>query len=77
MEEARAVLARLERIEALDRAGTPAEVLLDELRALVSEAEAWVRVEPCSTEAAEDAVERLKAAVRRPPMPAGAREGLC
>jgi hypothetical protein len=77
MEEARAVLARLERIEALDRAGTPAEVLLAELRALVSEAEAWVRVEPGSTKAAEGAVERLKAAVDGPPMPAGAREGLC
>jgi hypothetical protein len=37
------VLSRLERIEALDRAAVPAAHLLDELRALVSEAEAWAR----------------------------------
>ena len=39
------MLARLERIEALDRAGSPAGVLLGELRALVAEAEAWARRE--------------------------------
>ena len=38
------VLARLERIEAL-RMGGPARELLDELRALVPEAEAWARAE--------------------------------
>jgi len=38
------VLARLERIEAL-RVGGPASELLDELRALVPEAEAWARAE--------------------------------
>ncbi len=45
MDEARAVLARLERIEALDRAGAAPELLLEELRLLVSEAEAWARRE--------------------------------
>src|SRR5260221_213327 len=43
MEEARAVLARLERIEALDREGAPPDALLPELRALVGEAEEWAR----------------------------------
>jgi hypothetical protein len=45
MEEARAVLERLERIDALDRDGAPAGELLDELRALVREAEVWARRE--------------------------------
>jgi hypothetical protein len=45
MDEARAVLARLDRIEALEREGAPPGVLLDELRGLVQAAEAWVQVE--------------------------------
>jgi hypothetical protein len=45
MDEARAVLARLERIEALERSGAPARAVLDELQALVVEAEAWARRE--------------------------------
>ena len=45
MEEARAVLARLERIEALDRMRADPSVLLDELRELVHEVEAWARRE--------------------------------
>ena len=45
MEEAHALLARLERIEALDRASAPPELLLPELQALVHEAEAWARRE--------------------------------
>ena len=43
MDEARAVLDRLGRIDALERAGAPAGELLDELRALVQEAELWAR----------------------------------
>ena len=46
MDEARAVLRRLDRIEALDRGEAPAGELLDELRALVREGEAWLRAEP-------------------------------
>lgn len=46
MDEARAVLRRLERIERLDRHDAPAGELLAELRALVREAETWVRAEP-------------------------------
>lgn len=45
MEEARAVLSRLERIEALDRANAEPGVVLDELRELVREVEAWARRE--------------------------------
>jgi hypothetical protein len=45
MEEARAVLVRLERIELLERAGADPAVVLDELRELVHEAETWARRE--------------------------------
>ena len=45
MEEARAVLARLERIEALDRTHAEPGMLLDELRELVREVEAWAKRE--------------------------------
>lgn len=41
MEEARAVLARLERIEALEREGASVPSLLAELRELVREATDW------------------------------------
>lgn len=63
MDEARAVLARLERIEALERAGTPARVLLAEVRALLAEAEEWVRAEPGGTERAAEALERCAEAL--------------
>ncbi len=45
MEEARAVLARLERIETLDRTHAEPGVLLDELRELVREVEVWAKRE--------------------------------
>ena len=45
MEEARAVLARLERIEALDRKRAEPGVLLGELRELVREVEIWAKRE--------------------------------
>jgi hypothetical protein len=73
MEEACSVLARLERVEALDRAGAPVPVILAELRALVDEAEEWLRVEACVTHSAERAVERLRAAVESAPPAAGER----
>ena len=41
MDESEAVLERLERIEALDRSGAPAAELIEQLRALLAEAEAW------------------------------------
>ena len=45
MDEARAVLARLERIETLDRQGAAAPALLAELRELVREAVEWAEAE--------------------------------
>jgi hypothetical protein len=64
MDEARAVIERLNRIEALDRDGAPAATLLAELRELVREAEAWVQVEH-EPDRAVSAVERCKAALER------------
>jgi hypothetical protein len=54
MEEARAVLARLERIETLQRDGAGVPSLLAELRELVREADAWAEREhdPRAREAA-------------------------
>ena len=51
MEEAHALLARLERIEALDREGAPPALLLPELQALVHEAEAAAAACACACEA--------------------------
>jgi hypothetical protein len=65
MDEAHAVLRRLDRIDALDRGDADPAALLDELRALVREAEAWARRErdPGALEAA-DAVRAALAADR-------------
>lgn len=54
MEEARAVLARLERIETLDRERADPHLVLAELRELVREVEIWARRErdPRAEEAA-------------------------
>lgn len=67
MEEARAVLARLERIETLEREGAPVPTLLGELRALLVEAEAWARAEPRQADLAEEALGRLKDVLHAPP----------
>ncbi|GIU95480.1 MAG: hypothetical protein KatS3mg012_1937 [Gaiellaceae bacterium] len=61
MDEARAVLERLARIERLERAGAPPQELVDELRALVAEAEAWSRNEGGA--AGARAVSRLRTAL--------------
>lgn len=64
MDEARAVLTRLERIEALQRSGASAELLLGELRALAHEAVVWARVErdPRAAAAAAACVDALATA---------------
>ena len=54
------MLARLERIEALERERALPGVLLGELRALLEEAEAWTRVERGVPDTAVDAVERCR-----------------
>jgi hypothetical protein len=60
VDEASAVIRRLDRIEQLDREGAHPATLLAELRELVREAEAWVQVE--GDERAERAVDRCKEA---------------
>ncbi len=64
MDEARAVLARLERIEALEVEGAPPGVQLDEVRLLLADAEVWVRSERTGTDRAETALERCREALR-------------
>lgn len=68
MEEARRVLERLERIESLDRANAAPAELLAELRGLLQDAEAWVRVE--GGDDADEAVTRLRAALAADTVPA-------
>ena len=68
MDEARRVIERLERIEALDRAAASPAELLDEVRGLLRDAEAWVRIE--GGDAADDAVIRLREALVRDAVPA-------
>lgn len=63
MEEARSVLERFDRIESMRRANAGPAELLGELRALLREAEAWVRVE--GGDAGDDAVARLRQALTR------------
>jgi hypothetical protein len=64
MDEARAVIDRLDRVEALERAGATPSELLEELRGLVRDAEAWARVEGDARAAA--AVERCDEALGVP-----------
>lgn len=58
MEPAARVLDRLDRLERLERARAPTAELLDELRALVDEAECWARAE--GDERALEAVSELR-----------------
>ena len=63
MEEARSVLERFERIESMRRANAGPVELLEELRALLREAEAWVKEE--GGDAGSAAVGRLREALAR------------
>ena len=63
MEKERAILERLERIAGLRREDAPAGVLLGEVRALLSEAEDWVRAEADAPGRVIDALERSKSAL--------------
>ena len=69
MEEAR-VLARLDRIDALDREGAAPGELLAELRGLLREAEEWTRERRDGTNGGaangnEEVIERLRTALVR------------
>jgi hypothetical protein len=59
MDEARRVLDRLERIEALRGQGAAPRELLTELRALVREGEQWAAAERTGTRAARAALDVL------------------
>jgi hypothetical protein len=64
MDEALKVLSRLDRIEALRSRPMPPRALLDEVRALLAEAEQWLRAEPAGGRA-EQAVESVREALSR------------
>jgi hypothetical protein len=57
------ILERLEQIERLEREEAPESVLLAEVRALLAEAEVWVRSEARANERAQAAVEALRNAL--------------
>jgi hypothetical protein len=60
VDEGRAVLHRLRRIEALEREGAPVRSVLAEVQALLGEAEAWVASEGAGAERAESALARCR-----------------
>jgi hypothetical protein len=66
MDEARAVLQRLRRIEALEHEGAPTRSLLAEVQALLGEAEAWVASERDGADLAEQALARCRESLDRP-----------
>ncbi|MGE5275287.1 MAG: hypothetical protein ACM3QU_16190 [Verrucomicrobiota bacterium] len=66
MDEARRVLARLERIESLDRRRAHPAELVEEVRALLAEAEAWRRAERTVPDAAVEALDRCRALLEEP-----------
>jgi hypothetical protein len=76
MDEARAVIARLERIDELEQRGAAAGELLEEVRGLLRDAEAWVRTEVAGTDLAETALDRCREALHDAETGQEARAGL-
>ena len=70
------MIARLERIDELERHGAPPAELLEEVRGLLSDAEAWVRSEGAGTDLAETALERCREALETPESGKEVRAGL-
>ena len=68
MEEARAVIARLDRIEAMEQAREPAGSVLDQLALLAAETERWLETETTAGVAARIALERCLQALERAPV---------
>jgi hypothetical protein len=62
MDEARAVIHRLERIEALEREGARPQQLLAEVRELLREGEVWLETEREGGELAAESLERCRMA---------------
>jgi hypothetical protein len=65
MDEARRVMERLERIEALQEAEAPAAALLAEVRQLLRDGEAWLAAEGNGAEVALGALDRCRGRVER------------
>lgn len=63
MEKEHAVYERLERIDVLRKDDAPPRVLLDEVRALLSEAEDWLREDASVSARTTAAIDRTKAAL--------------
>jgi hypothetical protein len=63
VDEARAVLRRLRRIEALERERAPARSILAEVHALLEEAEEWLAAEGGDAKLAEAALDRCRDAL--------------
>ena len=61
MDEARAVMWRLRRIESLEREHAPPEAMLAEVHELLAEADTWISAERVGTERAEEALARCRA----------------
>ena len=68
------ILERLSRIERLEQDEAPADVLLSEVRALLAEAEEWVRSDGAANERAQAAVQGLREALDRGAEPVLAAE---
>jgi hypothetical protein len=60
VEQARKVIQRLRRIEALEREGAPARSVLAEVQELLREAEEWLAAEPGGADLAEAALVRCR-----------------
>jgi len=71
MDEARAVMHRLERIAALESEGAGPMQLLAEVRELLREGEAWLQTERAGTGLAADALERCRDAYDAGAVPVG------
>jgi len=65
MDEARAVLERLDAIEALERQGAGAAEVLAEIRALVEATERWLAAEAAAGEQAGEALAETRRALAR------------
>lgn len=63
------MIARLARIETLERDGAPPRALLAEVRELLREGEAWIESEHDGIEPAADALDRCRAAYDLEVMP--------
>ncbi len=72
MDEARAVLQRLGRIEALEREEAPPRWILAEVRELLREADAWLEAERSGADLAAEALERCREAISSSETPVGA-----